>query len=803
MPAQFEYSFIIHPATLDSCIHAVFAIGARCNQQDQGTPVPTFIEEMFISQSIQKTPGHVFNVYAQSKMKDVGTKANTGPGQQSESLAIFDREQTDFEPRITFNGLVFTSLANNTQEETEIEERRIYYQTEWQPDPSFLSSVQVTEISAAFRKSFPQDDQACISQQATFYYAERALEVVSAENFTAMQPHHRKLYASLTGFCSAVRNGQLGMYPTHNWLCLISDQRAAIFARVRQIPYGTLLCPVGENLSWILRQEVDPLSVMMEDDRLERYYQTYEPIEQFYQQAAVYIRLLGNKNPHLNILEIGAGTGGATLPILEALSNTGTGPPNFTNYDFTDLSPAFFEKAREKIGRWSEFVTFKKLDIESDPAQQGYKPGLYDLIVAVNVVHATSRIENTMKRIRSLLKPGGTLVLMEITVKTMAASLIFGTLPGGQKVAEEESRADGPLLTEEQWDNTLHTTGFTGANSILWDMPDPASHHGSTIISTAPVENRKGALPITIIADADTSEPYSARLRSLLINAGIEHNTASLSEYDPRNRIYIVLCELTRPTLRNPSPSDYEAVKRVTEGALVESSNPDLNLVTGLARTIRVEKGDTMIATLDLDAQNPLSATARAVKIFSVVIINFGKENSAATDVELEYVERNGTVMIPRIIKDQRLDSSVLLATGSAALELQPYCQDSRPLRAEIRTPGLLDSIRFVADDRISGELPDNCVKVQVKESGINFRDIMTALGQISIYPLGYECCGVVSAIGKFVQDLRLGDHIIATVKDGCFCNTIRASTKEVELIPDNIPFEVTAALPVIYFTAY
>ena len=49
MPAQFEYPFIIHPATLDSCIHAVFPIGSRYSKQEQGTPVPTFIEEMYIS----------------------------------------------------------------------------------------------------------------------------------------------------------------------------------------------------------------------------------------------------------------------------------------------------------------------------------------------------------------------------------------------------------------------------------------------------------------------------------------------------------------------------------------------------------------------------------------------------------------------------------------------------------------------------------------------------------------------------------------------------------------------------------
>lgn len=430
MPAQFEYPFIIHPATLDSCIHAVFPIGDRYHQQDQGTPVPTFIEELFISQSIEKTPGHVFKVYAQSDISDVGSRANIGHGRKTNCLSVFDREQVDLEPMITFNGLVFTTLPNNTREVIDTEERRIYYQTDWQPDPGFLSSVQATEISAAFRKPFPLEDQACISQQAAFYYAELALETLSNEDVAAMQPHHRKLHASLNRSCSAVHDGQLGMFPTYDWLRLNSEERTAICARVGQIPYGILLCPIGENLSRILRQEIDPLSVMVEEDRLERYYRTYEPIERSYQQAAVYIKLLGNKNPHLNILEIGAGTGGATLPILEALSGIGVSPPNFTNYDFTDLSPAFFEKAREKTGRWGELVTFKKLDIECAPILQGYEPESYDLIIAANVVHATSCIESTMKRIRGLLKPGGTLILIEITVQTIAASLVFGTLPG-------------------------------------------------------------------------------------------------------------------------------------------------------------------------------------------------------------------------------------------------------------------------------------------------------------------------------------------------------------------------------------
>ena len=358
----------------------------------------------------------------------------------------------------------------------------------------------------------------------------------------------------------------------------------------------------------------------------------------------------------------------------------------------------------------------------------------------------------------------------------------------------------------------LHDTGFTGANAFLWDMPDLDSHHCSTIIATVPIENRKMWPAITIVTDTATSATC-VNLQRLLARAGMEHDVASLSDCNPSNRICIVMCELTRPVLRNPSPRDFAAIKRiflesdgvlwVTHGALMESSKPDLNLVAGLARTVRVEKGDTMIVTLDLDAQASLSGPATAENIFSVLMTSFGKKGVGAKDIENEYAERNGAIMIPRIVEDEHLESHTLTITGSVVPELQSFFQKRRPLKAVIRTPGLLDSIQFVDDDSLSGDLPDHSVEVEVKASGINFRDVMTALGQIARYPLGCECSGVISAVGKMVENFRPGDHVIATVKSGSFCNVIRAPAEEVELISNDIPFEIAAALPVAYFTAY
>ena len=76
------------------------------------------------------------------------------------------------------------------------------------------------------------------------------------------------------------------------------------------------------------------------------------------------------------------------------------------NYDFTNLAFAFSMKAAEKPEGWSGF------DVEVEPVQQGYGSRSYGLVVAANVVHVITYVENTMRSINGLLKPAGTVVLI-------------------------------------------------------------------------------------------------------------------------------------------------------------------------------------------------------------------------------------------------------------------------------------------------------------------------------------------------------------------------------------------------------
>ena len=80
---------------------------------------------------------------------------------------------------------------------------------------------------------------------------------------------------------------------------------------------------------------------------------------------------------------------------------------------FTDISPGFLSSARESMADWRD-MKYSTFDMEVDPIEQGYKQA-YNLIIACQVIHATSNIGKTLLNCRKLLKPGGKFVIVETT----------------------------------------------------------------------------------------------------------------------------------------------------------------------------------------------------------------------------------------------------------------------------------------------------------------------------------------------------------------------------------------------------
>ncbi|KUM93542.1 hypothetical protein AQI88_26030 [Streptomyces cellostaticus] len=153
----------------------------------------------------------------------------------------------------------------------------------------------------------------------------------------------------------------------------------------------------------------------------------------------------------LRILEIGAGTGSTTKFVLPKLD------PREVSYHFTDLSYAFLHKARDAFGGDYPFLSYEICNIENPPEEY---TGSFDIVVATNVLHATSNVPGTLRNVRTVLREGGILVLNEITTRQDYATLTFG-LTDGWWLSNDPYRIEhSPLLSSDQWRSLMHEAGF-------------------------------------------------------------------------------------------------------------------------------------------------------------------------------------------------------------------------------------------------------------------------------------------------------------------------------------------------------
>ena len=180
----------------------------------------------------------------------------------------------------------------------------------------------------------------------------------------------------------------------------------------------------GQRLTGIMLGNIDPLQTMLDGDLLYNYY-SYNSSARCYPHVFCFVERLIFHNPHMSMLEIGAGTAGMTLELFKFMS--ANKPIQIQHYDLTDMSAGFFQRARKLLAEWTEFINFRTLSIKTD---QGYIQHSYDLVVAANVLHATRSIDESLQNARKLLKTGGTLLLIEATRPQNFLNLTFGTLPG-------------------------------------------------------------------------------------------------------------------------------------------------------------------------------------------------------------------------------------------------------------------------------------------------------------------------------------------------------------------------------------
>lgn len=227
----------------------------------------------------------------------------------------------------------------------------------------------------------------------------------------------------------------------------------------------SLAARCGERLADVIRGSQDPLDLLFPKGQVaatEALYQDAPFARTFNRVVRRVVREIAepwSKGPTLRVLEIGAGTGGTTSSVLPEFE------PSQTDYLFTDVSPLFLEKAQEKFAAYP-FMRYDVLDIEADPAGQGYTGQEFDLILAANVLHATRDLSTSLRHARQLLAPGGCIVLLEGAARQRWVDLTFGLTDGWWRFTDTDIRADYPLISGASWIELLAANGLEAVDVV-------------------------------------------------------------------------------------------------------------------------------------------------------------------------------------------------------------------------------------------------------------------------------------------------------------------------------------------------
>ena len=118
-------------------------------------------------------------------------------------------------------------------------------------------------------------------------------------------------------------------------------------------------------------------------------------------------------------------------------------------------------------------IEFKIYDLERESAQNGLAAGAADIVVATNVLHATTSIAGTLERLGRALAPGGLLVINEVTARQTFGTLVFGLTEGWWRGAAEADRIPGsPLVDRATWQRLLSEADFEIVGSHAIELGD-------------------------------------------------------------------------------------------------------------------------------------------------------------------------------------------------------------------------------------------------------------------------------------------------------------------------------------------
>ncbi|KAK3988690.1 lovastatin nonaketide synthase [Cladorrhinum sp. PSN332] len=713
--------YLVHPTMLDVAFQSsILAFSAPFDGRLWSLHVPTAIGRIRVNPEVcAALPRAGFDVPVRAVV--TGSEGHQESfGGSSIDILGHDEESS----MVQVEDLVIKPFAPATA----ADDRRLFSYTKWDvaaPDGSL--------IFPGLRPTAYEEELGVLCEKLSFYYMRKWKAELTPEQWANGQEHHRRLLDYVNHVIETVAAGK-HPYVKREWSNETLDDIKDLISKYADSVDVRITQAVGENMAATVRGETTILEHMRPNNMLDDFYVHGLGLSRLNVFLTGMMTQLVHRYPHARILEIGAGTGGATKSVLSAIGNT------MSSYMYTDISAGFFDKAADVFAAYRDKMTFKVLDIERSPASQGFELGSYDIIIASNVLHATAILQRTMEHTRQLLRPGGYVVLAELTNNE---PLRYGGIMGGLRgwwLGADDGRKYSPLISRRAWHTLLRKVGFAGVDtmapetdtSVAWPFSILAAQAVDDRINTLrrPLVPTKSSIYLdnVVIMGTRTIETshiaeelaeYLTRFSGHITTLDGLPTKEEAEALDPMST-FINLVDLDAPIFQNMTESRMEGLKHVfdlarhilwvTNGA-VTADNPYHMASMMFNRAMRHEAGHVGFHRLDLSELEPAKYDV------SKAIAEHLLRQAALDEWELEtprtpetkgiqrypimwskepkvFLDKRGRILIPRLMdnpkQNARLNSDRRTISRTVSLSKRPNLNVSIELR-ENALPALIE----------------------------------------------------------------------------------------------------------------
>jgi SAM-dependent methyltransferase len=723
-----ESDYLVHPATIDACLQlALIASHGGNVESAKSAFVPVTIDSLKIWNAAPAR--YLRNGIA------MASGAKKGPRGLYAKSQLFS-ETGEILMDMSFLKCISYQGQGQLEENVHIS-KNPFFRLCWKPDVDCLPDDQAKIL---FPVATHQDDAILILQNleelATYMiisvsekYRQSMEATVSDDHVNFVSWTHRYHARAAEGRTAF---GLDALVKTHQERTKRIEQ---ICESLGHDPEMLLLKRIYDNLPMILAGKISSAEIARNSDLLENIWRSSITFDKAYEQLTHLVDLCAHKNPHLRILEINAGMGvGPTGHLLSKLEST-TDFKRYKDYTLTSKSPSFISGAQEKYSA-SKSVLYSVLDIDKDPQAQGFE-AQYDLVIASRVLHATDVLSQTVQHSRKLLKPGGKLVVVEMTRALDVAGMLSGTFPGFWR-GQDDGRPDGPFVEEARWHHEFASHGFSGIDLCLNDHPkgvDVASVIVTTATEPTVYLNGHATVKETIAILGNVDQPvFSRQLIDHLDHDRYHITYASLLESMPPQGTHVIsLLDLEDTTNIVEDEASFVSFKDIlrqsssllwlTKSDILEQTSPTAGLTIGLLRTIPREMPHIRMSQLCL---GPDYAKQSSVIDHIKARLEDLVHPSSVGEAENYYALHKNVMHISRVVPDTLMNAQYRVQEDIGTDLISERWSELGPMKVAFGQAGLLSTLQFERDDDMHSPLPEDWVEIQSEAIEINMKVLST-----------------------------------------------------------------------------